>query len=149
MRSVVQRVRSAEVRVDGAAVAAIGDGLLALVGVAGGDAAEDAAWLAARLVRLRVFADAQGRMNRSLLDTGGGLLVVSQFTLCADLHGHRPGFTPAAAPAVAQPLIEAVAASAAALLGRPVGQGRFGADMQVSLINDGPATFVLDSRVRG
>ena len=146
MRAVVQRVREAAVHVAGAEVARMGEGLLALVGVARDDAPADAATLARKLVGLRVFDDADGRMNRSLLDTGGTLGVVSQFTLQGDTRrGRRPSYAQAADAARAEPLVEAVAA-AAREAGVAVVCGRFRAEMAVSLINDGPVTLWLDTR---
>ncbi|HBZ69085.1 MAG TPA: D-tyrosyl-tRNA(Tyr) deacylase [Deltaproteobacteria bacterium] len=145
MRAVVQRVSQAAIRVEGGLVAEMGAGLVALVGVARQDGPTQACELAERLVHLRVFPDAQGRMNRSLLDTGGTLGVVSQFTLMGDARkGRRPAFTAAAAAPQAEPLVEALA-SAARGLGASVVTGRFGAQMQVSLVNEGPVTILLDT----
>lgn len=149
MRIVAQRVRTAAVAVDGETIASIGKGLLVLAGVAQDDSDEDAAWLASKLVRMRIFPDAGGKMNLSVADIGGGILVISQFTLFAETaRGNRPSFTAAAAPEKAIPLYEALAARLGAELGRPVGTGRFGADMSVSLVNEGPVTIVMDSRER-
>ncbi len=146
MRAVVQRVSQCRVRVDGAEVAAQDEGLLALVGVARGDVESDAHWLADKLVRLRVFADDAGAMNRSLLDTGGSLTVVSQFTLLGDARrGRRPSFSEAAPPEVAAPLVDAVV-ERATRKGVTVVTGKFRAQMEVSLVNDGPVTLLLDSR---
>ncbi len=143
MRAVCQRVTEARVRVGGAAVGEIGPGLCVLVGVARGDGDEDAVRLAGKLARLRIFPDEEGRFDRSLLDTGGGALVVSQFTLLADTtKGNRPSFAEAAPPEQAEPLYERVCAELRAL-GVPVEQGVFGAKMQVELVNDGPVTIVL------
>lgn len=134
----------ATIRVEGEIVGAMGPGLLALVGVADGDGAEQAEALARKLVRLRVFEDAEGRMNRGLLEAGGALGVVSQFTLLADTaKGRRPFFGAAAAPEAAEPLVEAVV-SAARREGAPVVTGRFGARMQLELVNEGPVTILLD-----
>lgn len=145
MRAVVQRVREAAVSVEGEEVARMREGLLALVGVAEDDGAADAEEMARKLVGLRVFPDGQGRMNRSLLDTGGTLGVVSQFTLMGDARqGRRPSF--ARAPAArAAPLVEAVIEAARAA-GVPVVSGRFQATMDVSLVNRGPVTILLDTR---
>ncbi len=144
MRAVVQRVAEAAVTVGGAAVGEIGPGLAVLVGAAPGDGVADAHALADKLVGLRVFPDADGRMNRSVADAGGALLVVSQFTLLADVRkGRRPSFTGAAPPDVAEPLVEAVMARVRAAGVRCEG-GRFGATMQVRLVNDGPVTLVID-----
>lgn len=146
MRAVVQRVREARVDVDGEAVASMGEGLLALVGVARDDAADDARELANKLVRLRIFGDDQGRMDRSLLDVGGTLGVVSQFTLLGDARkGRRPSFSAAAPPEQAEVLVEAVA-RAARDLGVAVVTGRFRAMMDVALVNHGPVTILLDTR---
>jgi D-tyrosyl-tRNA(Tyr) deacylase len=146
VRAVAQRVREARVEVEGASVASMGEGLLALVGVGREDAEPDAAELARKLVQLRVFADAEGRMNRSLLDVGGTLGVVSQFTLFGDARqGRRPSFASAAPPEQAEALLEALA-TAAIDLGAPVVTGRFRARMQISLVNDGPVTILLDTK---
>jgi D-tyrosyl-tRNA(Tyr) deacylase len=145
MRAVVQRVAQASVTVDGVVTGAIGPGLLVLLGVAVGDGADEAQWMAQRIVRLRIFPDDAGKMNRSVADTGGGVLVVSQFTLCADAEGgNRPSFTGAAPPAVAEPLYRACVDAIAAALGRAVPTGIFRADMRVALVNDGPVTIILD-----
>lgn len=144
MRAVVQRVSSASVRVDGEERGACGSGLLVLLGVAAGDGSEAAERLAAKVARLRVFEDEAGRFDRSLLDVGGGALVVSQFTLLADTaKGNRPSFTHAAPPEEAEPLYERFCAALRAL-GVPVATGVFGARMAVELVNDGPVTIVLD-----
>lgn len=146
MRAVAQRVREATVRVGGDEVASMREGLLALVGVAIDDTLEDAAELARKLIGLRVFPDADGRMNRSLLDTGGTLGVVSQFTLLGDARqGRRPSYTGAAPPERAAPLLDAVL-DAAREAGVPVVTGRFQATMDVSLVNAGPVTILLDTR---
>lgn len=145
MRAVAQRVSSAEVRVAGERISALGPGLLALVGVGRDDGREQAEELARRLVNLRVFADAEGRMNRSMLDVGAGLGVVSQFTLYGDTRqGRRPFFGEAAAPEIAAPLIEHLIASAREL-GATVVTGRFQAVMEVALVNVGPVTLLLDT----
>ena len=144
MRAVVQRVSRAEVRVDGSSVGACGAGLLVLVGAAAEDDDTTAERLAAKIARLRIFADENGRFDRSLLDTGGEALVVSQFTLLADTRkGQRPSFTDAAAPDVAEPLVECFVASLRDL-GVRVETGVFGARMEVELVNDGPVTIALD-----
>lgn len=144
MRVVLQRVRRAQVRVEGRTVGEIGPGLLALLGVLRGDRAEEASRLAQRVARWRCFRDETGRMNRSALDCGAQILVVSQFTLASDGRGgRRPSFDRAAPPELAEPLYEGFAASLEAL-GLAVGRGRFGAAMEVELVNDGPVTFVLD-----
>jgi D-tyrosyl-tRNA(Tyr) deacylase len=145
VRAVVSRVAWARVVADGELTGEIGPGLLVLVGVTHGDGEADAAWLAAKVAALRVFADDQGKMNRSLTDTGGGALVVSQFTLYGDARkGRRPSYVAAAPPERAAPLVEAVAWSLAGA-GVPVATGRFGADMRVQSSGDGPVTILLDS----
>ena len=145
MRLVIQRVARAAVTVDGQEVGRIGRGLVVLVGVAQGDTAETAARLARKTAELRIFPDAAGRFQRSALETGAEVLVVSQFTLLADLRkGRRPSFTGAAPPAEAEPLVEAYRAALAGL-GLRTAAGRFGAHMLVDLVNDGPVTLVLDS----
>jgi len=145
MRLVLQRVSSAAVRVDGETIGAIGPGLLVLVGVREGDDEGTARRLAAKTAALRIFPDDEGRFNRSLLETNGEALIVSQFTLYADVRrGRRPSFTDAARPEVAEPLVEAYAAALEAL-GVRVARGRFGAKMEVELVNDGPVTLVIDS----
>ena len=144
MRAVVQRVERASVTVDGRVVGACGPGLLVLLGVAGGDDEAAAARLAAKIARLRVFENADGRFDRSLLDTGGEALVVSQFTLLADTgKGNRPSFTRAAAPDEARRLVERFC-DALRAEGVSVGTGTFGARMAVALVNDGPVTIVVD-----
>lgn len=145
MIGLLQRVREASVAVDGEAVARIEAGLLVLVGIKRADTAEQAARLARRLLDYRVFADARGRMNRSLREVDGGLLLVPQFTLCADTRrGLRPGFEAAAPPEQAAALFERLRAEAEALHPGRVAIGRFGADMQVALVNDGPVSFWLE-----
>ena len=145
MRALLQRVTRASVRVGGEEVGAIGPGLLVLLGVAAGDDGAKADRLAERVAGYRVFEDDAGKMNRSLLDSGGAALVVSQFTLCADTaSGRRPGFEPAAPPAAAEPLYERFCASLERA-GVPVRRGCFGAAMDVELVNRGPVTFLLES----
>lgn len=149
MRAVVQRVSAASVTVAGETTGAIGPGLLVLLGIHPADTAADGRWLADKLVRLRLFDDAAGQMNRSVQDIGGSLLVVSQFTLFASTKkGTRPSFNDAAKPDLAIPLYEQFVAQASAALGRPVATGRFGAMMQVALVNDGPVTLVIDTKDR-
>ena len=145
MRALIQRVTRATVHLAGDKVGECGAGLLILVCAMPGDDEEVGAKLAAKIAKLRIFEDDAGKMNRSLLDTGGGALVVSQFTLAADTRrGNRPGFSSAAPPEDARRLYEAFAASLAAL-GLHVETGRFGADMQVGLTNDGPVTIWIDT----
>ena len=149
MRIVIQRVRHASVTVDNQAVSAIGQGRLVLVGVENGDTPADAEWLAAKTVALRIFDDTDGVMNRSVLDIGGEVLAVSQFTLTASTRkGNRPSYIRAARGEEANTLYEAYCQLVADRIGRPVGRGIFGADMQVSLLNDGPVTIIIDSRMR-
>jgi D-tyrosyl-tRNA(Tyr) deacylase len=144
MRAVLQRVLRASVRVDGRVEGQIGAGLLVLLGIAVGDGEDEAARLAGKVARLRVFENDEGRLDRSLLETGGAALVVSQFTLIADTQkGNRPSFTAAAAPHDAEPLFESFCA-ALRELGIPVETGIFGAQMEVELVNNGPVTIVLD-----
>lgn len=145
MRAVCQRVSEARVRVSGEAVGEIGAGLCVLLGVARGDGEAEAERLAGKIARLRIFADAEGRFDRSLLDVGGPALVVSQFTLLADTaKGNRPSLSGAALPEEARPLYERFCEELAAL-GVPVARGVFGATMEVELVNDGPVTIVLDA----
>jgi len=145
MRAVVQRVTRAEVRVEGVAVGAIGIGLAILLGVGRSDGTAAADRMAARLARLRVFPDAAGRFDESLLDTGGGALVISQFTLYGDTsRGNRPSFGEAVAPELAEPLYERVCERLADEGVSPVERGRFGAHMEVELVNDGPVTILIE-----
>ena len=149
MRVVVQRVEGARVEVAGRVTGEIGRGLMVLLGVAPEDTGEDVEWLAGKLVGLRVFNDSDGVMNRSVAETGGGILLVSQFTLHASTRkGNRPSYMGAARPEVAAPLYEAMRTRLESLLCQPVPTGVFGADMQVHLVNDGPVTLVMDSRRR-
>ena len=145
MRALVQRVSAAEVAVDGAVIGRSGPGLMILVCAMAGDTEGEARALAARIAKLRIFRDNDGRMNRSLLDTGGGALVISQFTLAADTsRGNRPGFSTAAPPEIGERLYRVFAETLAAL-GPTVESGRFGADMAVTLTNDGPVTIWLET----
>ncbi|MGL4551421.1 MAG: D-aminoacyl-tRNA deacylase [Gemmataceae bacterium] len=145
MRAVIQRVSRAAVTVGGEAVGAIGPGLMVLLGVAPDDTPQRVRWLADKVVNLRVFADGEGKMNRSVVEAGGGVLVVSQFTLYGDVRkGRRPSFVGAAGPDVAVPLYEAFVAAVRSH-GVAVATGRFGADMAVELVNDGPVTLVVDA----
>jgi D-tyrosyl-tRNA(Tyr) deacylase len=146
MRAVVQRVTEASVTVAGEVVGAIGPGLLLLVGAGGGDDDSDAQALAAKVAGLRIFPDDAGRMNRSVIDHGGAALVISQFTLFGDVRrGRRPSFTSAAAPEVAEPLVEEFARLLTAA-GIEVATGVFGAKMDVQLVNDGPVTILIETR---
>lgn len=147
MRVVIQRVRAASVAVAGETVGKIGPGLLVLAGFEEADDEADLAWMAGKIVRTRIMADDNGVMNRSVLDGDGEILAVSQFTLFASLKkGNRPSWSRAARGDVSQPLFERFVARLSAELGKPVPTGIFGADMQVSLVNDGPVTIVVDSR---
>jgi len=148
MRAVLQRVTRASVKVDGQIMGQIGAGLLVLLGVAKGDGEADVRYLLEKIPSLRIFSDEQGKMNRSITELGGGVLLVSQFTLLGDTEkGRRPGFDQAAPPDVARTLYEQVVAGLKQR-GLTVEAGRFGAYMKVSLENDGPVTFILDSRGR-
>jgi D-tyrosyl-tRNA(Tyr) deacylase len=147
MRVVIQRVGEASVSVDGAVVGRIGPGLLVLAGFEAADTEADLTWMAGKIVKMRLFADADGVMNRSVQDAGGEILAVSQFTLFASVKkGNRPSWSRAAPGEVSQPLFERFVGRLAGQLGKPVPTGVFGADMQVALVNDGPVTLSLDSR---
>ncbi|KIC34386.1 D-aminoacyl-tRNA deacylase [Leisingera sp. ANG-S5] len=145
MRALIQRVSEASVTVDGEVIGETGPGLLVLVCAMAGDSEAQADQLAAKISKMRIFKDDAGKMNRSVLDTGGGVLVVSQFTLAADTkRGNRPGFSTAAAPAEGERLYEYFANQLSAL-GLETAKGRFGADMKVRLLNDGPVTIWMDT----
>lgn len=145
MRALLQRVSSASVDVDGQTVGACGPGLLVLLAVAPEDGEAQVEWMTQKVVGLRIFADDEGRMNRSVLEVGGGALVVSQFTLYGDAsRGRRPSYTGSARPEVAEPLYRRFCERLAAL-GVPTARGVFGAHMQVKLVNDGPVTLLVDS----
>lgn len=147
MRIVVQRVSSASVTVEQQITGHIGKGLLVLVGIEEADQKEDIEWMAGKIVNLRIFPDEQGVMNRSCQESGGEILLVSQFTLHAmTKKGNRPSYIRAARPEVAIPIYEQLILTLAALLGKPIATGIFGADMQVSLTNDGPVTIWIDSK---
>jgi D-tyrosyl-tRNA(Tyr) deacylase len=149
MRVLLQRVSEAKVAIGREVVARIGPGMLVLAGIAPDDAAADLEWMARKVAQMRIFADAEGKMNRSLGDVGGEVLAVSQFTLHASTaKGNRPSFTAAAPGEIAGPLFDRFVAMLESLLGQPVATGVFGADMQVALVNDGPVTVWLDSRTR-
>jgi D-aminoacyl-tRNA deacylase len=146
MRAVVQRVSQARVQIDGVAVGEIKHGLLILLGVTQNDSVEQARWLAEKIVGLRIFNDAEGKMNLSIGDVGGSVLIVSQFTLYGDCRkGRRPSFVDAAGPEIAIPLYEEFV-NAVKAQGVPAATGRFGAMMQVELVNDGPVTLIVDSK---
>lgn len=147
MRALLQRVRHARVEVDSKIVGQIQQGWLVFLGVGQGDHSEDVDYMVDRIVKLRAFADENGKMNRSLTDINGALLVISQFTLFADLTSRRPGFTQAAPPELAKALYEEACQKFRAL-NLPTETGIFAADMQITLLNDGPVTFWLDSRER-
>ncbi|MGQ5522027.1 D-aminoacyl-tRNA deacylase [Chitinimonas sp. PSY-7] len=147
MRVVLQRVSQASVAVAGQTVGQIGQGLLLLIGAEATDSDADIEWLVQKIAKLRIFGDEEGVMNRSLLDTGGEVLAVSQFTLFASAKkGNRPSWSRAAPGAISQPLFERFVAAMTTAIGKSVPTGVFGADMQVSLVNDGPVTLMLDSR---
>lgn len=146
MRSVIQRVRKASVTVEGEIIGAIGQGLVVLVAVHRDDSDSDAAYTADKVAGLRIFGDADGKMNRSIADVGGSALIISQFTLFGDVRrGRRPSFVEAAPPEIAVPLYESVCAKVEAA-GIPVQRGVFGAHMDLALLNDGPVTIQIDSR---
>jgi D-tyrosyl-tRNA(Tyr) deacylase len=149
VRAVIQRVAEASVGVDGNTVSAIGRGLLVLVGVEGADTASDIEWLSGKIAGMRIFSDADDKMNLSICDISGDLLVVSQFTLHASTKkGNRPSFLKSAAPERAEPLYEQFCDALEAKIGKPVSRGIFGADMKVALLNDGPVTILMDSHAR-
>ena len=149
MRVVLQRVSSASVAIAGDVVGRIDHGLLVLVGIAPTDTTEDGAWLSTKIAAMRIFPDEAGQMNRSVRDIGGGILAISQFTLFASTRkGSRPSFNDAGKPDLARPLYEKFLEQLTEALGKPVAQGEFGADMKVSLVNDGPVTIVIDSKLR-
>lgn len=147
MKVVVQRVAKASVTIDEEKVASVEKGLLILLGIVNEDALDDIKWLSNKIVNLRVFGDENGVMNKSLLDVNGDVIVVSQFTLHASTKkGNRPSYIKAAKPDIAIPLYETFVKQLETDLGKPVQTGRFGADMQVDLLNDGPVTIVIDSK---
>ena len=149
MRVVIQRVLNASVSISGTVTAAIGEGLLVLLGICEEDGDEDIEWLVKKIVGLRVFDDAAGVMNIDVRDAGGDVLVVSQFTLMASTKkGNRPSYIGAAGHQLAIPLYEQFCAALSSSLGRPVGTGEFGADMKVALLNDGPVTICIDTKNR-
>ncbi|SFC45991.1 D-tyrosyl-tRNA(Tyr) deacylase [Parapedobacter composti] len=147
MRAVIQRVSEASCTVEGHITGAIGHGLLVLLGIEEADGDEDINWLAQKIANLRVFSDENGLMNRSIQDVQGGILLISQFTLFAQTKkGNRPSFIRAAKPAYAIPVYETMIAHLTGLLGKPIATGQFGADMKISLINDGPVTIIMDTK---
>ncbi len=147
MRVVIQRVTEANVKIDGAVTGEIGKGFMILVGIEEADGAEDIAWLTKKIVNLRVFDDENGVMNRSILDDGGDILLISQFTLHAmTAKGNRPSYIKAAKPEISIPLYEAFVKSLEEAMGKKIATGVFGADMKVSLVNDGPVTILIDSK---
>ncbi|HMP81837.1 MAG TPA: D-aminoacyl-tRNA deacylase [Verrucomicrobiota bacterium] len=149
MRAVIQRVSEAGVTIGGQLRSAIRHGLLVLVAVEDADVAEDIEWLSGKIARLRIFNDENGVMNRSVVEAGGDVLVVSQFTLFASTRkGNRPSYSRSSRPEIAVPLYEQFVARLSADLGRPVQTGEFGAEMRVQLVNDGPVTIVIDSKAR-
>ena len=149
MRAVVQRVSEARVTIGERVKGAIAAGLLVLVAVEEADTAEDIEWLSGKIVRLRVFNDENGVMNRSVQEIDGGILLISQFTLFASTHkGNRPSYIRSAKPEKAIPLFEKFTARLEQDFGKPLQTGEFGADMQVSLVNDGPVTIIIDSKLR-
>ena len=149
MRIVVQRVLSSSVTISGERHSEIGPGLMVLVGVREGDTLDDVKWLAAKTASLRIFDDENGVMNRSVIEAGGEVLAVSQFTLNASTRkGNRPSYIHAAGHELAVPLYEAYCEQVQQLVGREVKRGVFGADMQVALINDGPVTIIIDSKLK-
>ena len=149
MRAAIQRVSEASVTIGGERKAEIDTGLLILIGIEHEDDQSDLEWLCGKIVRMRIFPDEAGSMNRSVADVGGEIIVVSQFTLhAATKKGNRPGFTRAAHPDHAKPLYEKFKDQLSSELGKPVQSGQFGADMQVALVNDGPVTIIIDSKNR-
>jgi D-tyrosyl-tRNA(Tyr) deacylase len=149
MRAVIQRVSEASVSINGNIKSSIGSGLLVLLGVEDADTMEDVSWLSQKICRLRIMSDASGVMNLSVEETGGDILVISQFTLHARTRkGNRPSYIGAAAPEKAIPLYESYISETERILGRKVGSGEFGADMKVSLVNNGPVTIIIDTKNR-
>jgi D-tyrosyl-tRNA(Tyr) deacylase len=149
MRIVIQRVGKASVTIDGKLISAIGNGLMVLVGIADGDTLDDVQWLAQKTANMRIFDDDKGVMNRSVLEVGGEVLAVSQFTLNASTKkGNRPSYIHAAGHELAVPLYDAYCDALADIIGKEVKRGVFGANMQVELINDGPVTIIVDSKIK-
>ena len=149
MRVLIQRVKEASVTVDGEVISLIHNGLLVFVGITDDDNREDILWLTKKIANIRLFDDENGVMNRSVIEAGGDILAVSQFTLMASTKkGNRPSYIKAAKPDVAVPLYEKFLALLERELGKPVGKGKFGADMKVELLNDGPVTIIVDSKLK-
>lgn len=149
MKVVLQRVSSCSLLIDGAVYSSISNGLLVLLGIAEHDTGEDVVWLSGKIARMRIFSDNAGKMNLSVKDISGGILLVSQFTLQGNANkGNRPSFIQAARPEIAAPLYEAMIRQLSIDLGKSVATGVFGANMQIDLINDGPVTIILDSKSR-
>ncbi|MBN2614456.1 MAG: D-tyrosyl-tRNA(Tyr) deacylase [Bacteroidales bacterium] len=147
MRAVIQRVTRASVTIQGASTSKIEAGLVVLLGIESNDTPEDIEWLTGKIARLRIFDDEQGVMNLPIIETGGDALVVSQFTLHASTKkGNRPSYIKAARPEVAEPLYETFVKELSGLLGKPVQTGEFGAEMHISLVNDGPVTILIDTK---
>ena len=147
MRAVIQRVLEASVEIEGRTVSRIGTGLLVLLGVEDGDTPDDVAWLSGKVAKMRIFSDPEGKMNQSVTEAGGEIIVVSQFTLHASTKkGNRPSFLKSAVPAISEPLYEQFCAALERETAKPVGRGIFGADMKVALVNDGPVTILINSR---
>jgi D-tyrosyl-tRNA(Tyr) deacylase len=147
MKMVLQRVREAAVTVNGSVHGSIGNGLVVLLGIGDADTDEDAGWLCQKIIQLRIFNDPQGMMNKSVQDIGGGILVVSQFTLMASTKkGNRPSYSRAGKPEIAEPLYNSFLTILSHIFAGKIGTGVFGADMQLSLINDGPVTIILDTK---
>jgi D-tyrosyl-tRNA(Tyr) deacylase len=149
MRVVVQRVTEANVKVNGAVIGAIQEGLMVLLGIQNEDTAEDIQWIASKLVQMRIFDDSEGVMNLSVKDIDGSILLISQFTLyAATKKGNRPSYIGAAKPEIAIPIYEQMILQLTKELGKPIATGQFGADMKVSLLNNGPVTIIIDSKNR-
>ncbi|MEO0527887.1 MAG: D-aminoacyl-tRNA deacylase [Bacteroidota bacterium] len=147
MKAIIQRVSKASVTVEGKVISKIGNGLLVLLGIEDADSKDDIQWLSRKIAHLRIFNDVEGIMNRSLLDSKGDVIVVSQFTLHASTKkGNRPSYIKAAKPGIAVPLYENFIAQMEIEIGKKVGTGIFGADMKVALLNDGPVTIVIDTK---
>lgn len=149
MRALIQRVSESSVTIQGKVHASIGNGLLVLIGIEDADGDEDITWLSSRIVNLRIFNDAQGVMNISVKDVGGDILLISQFTLHASTKkGNRPSYIKASKPDIAIPIYEKLKKRLSSDLGKPILTGEFGADMKVQLVNDGPVTIIIDTKIR-